>query len=350
MKPSIARGLIVLLLLAALVSGCTKETDQQGTGPAEEEPITIGLSMADLRVERWQTDKRIFTERVEELGASVIVTTADLNAESQTVQAENLILQGVDVLVVIAHDSVKAAEIVEKAHAAGIKVIAYDRLILDSDLDYYISFDNIKVGEEEAKGVLAVVNKGNFVYLGGSQTDNNAFLVKQGTFNVLQPLIDAGDVNLVLDVFNDGWKSEEAYRQLNELLESGQTVDAVIAANDGTASGAIQALAEHGLAGKVPVSGQDASLGGCQNIIKGTQTVSVYKPLSSIATKAAEMAVAAAKDEAVETNTVVSNGMIDVSSYLLDVVAVNKDNMMDTIIKDGFHTYDEVYQDAAVSG
>ncbi|MBN2368654.1 substrate-binding domain-containing protein [Candidatus Woesearchaeota archaeon] len=342
------KGVLILILSLFVVmsfSGCTPSTDNtnENEAPAED-PIVIGFSMADLRVERWQRDRDLFMEKAEELGASVVFVSADLDSDVQETQAENLILQGVDVIVIVAHDGEKAAAIVEKAHDAGIKVIAYDRLIKNSDLDYYISFDNVKVGEYEAQGVVDVVSSGDFAYLGGSPTDNNAFLVKEGSFNVLQPKIDSGDINLVLDVFNDGWKSEEAYRQLKAYLDEHKTLDAVVAANDGTALGAVQALKEFGLDGKVPVSGQDASLGACQMIVEGKQTVTVYKPLKSIADKAAEMAVAVAKGEAVETNQVVNNGKIDVPSYLLDVVGVTKDNMMETVIKDGFQPYEEVYQ------
>ena len=334
---------ICVLITFILVSGCVQQTPAT-TEESEEKMIVIGLSLSDMRVERWQTDRDFFIERAEELGASVIAVSADLSADVQESQAENLILQGIDVLVIVANDGEKAAAIVEKANEAGIKVIAYDRLIKNSDLDYYISFDNVKVGEYEAKGVLDVVSKGDFVYLGGSPTDNNAFLVKEGTFNLLQPKIDSGDITLVLDVFNDGWKSEEAYRQLKAYLSENKKVDAVVCANDGTALGAIQALEEFGLAGKVPVSGQDASLGACQMIAEGKQTVSVYKPIKTIAYKAAEMAVAIAKGETIETKQIVNNGKVDVPSYLLDVEMVTKDTLMNTVIKDGFQSYDDIYQ------
>ena len=339
--------LLPALIGLIILSGCTKEAPANISDSAStpDKEITIGLSLSDLRVERWQTDRDLFIKKAEQLGGSVIVVSADLDSDLQESQAENLILQGVDALVIVANDSEKAAAIVEKAHAAGIKVIAYDRLIKNSDLDYYISFDNEKVGEYEAKGVLDVVSSGNFAYLGGSPTDNNAFLVKEGSMKLLQPKIDSGEINLVLDEFNDGWKSDEAYKHLKAYLDAGGKIDAVVAANDGTALGAIQALEEAGLAGKIPVSGQDASLGACQLIAEGKQTVSVYKPIKFIAEKAAEMAVAAAKGGSPDTNSTVNNGKIDVPSYLLDVTMVTKDNLMDTVIKDGFQNYYSVYQD-----
>ncbi len=336
--------LVVILGLVIMSSGCVQETPTTGVPSAGQDKLVVGLSMATLRTERWATDRDLFVEKANELGAEVNVLSADDDADLQKRQAENLILQGVDVLVVIAQDGDAASYIVDKAHEAGIKVIAYDRLIKNSDLDYYITFDNVKVGEEQVRGVLDVVDSGSFAYIGGSPTDNNAYLVREGSFKLLQPLIDSGNITLVLDNFTEDWKPEIAYETMKNYLESGGEVDAVVAANDGTASGVIAALEEHGLDGKVPVSGQDASLAACQNIVEGKQTVTVYKPLKDIAYEAAVMAVAAAKGEEVDSNTAVNNGKVDVPSYLLDVVAVTKDNMMDTVIKDGFQSYEDVYQ------
>ncbi len=348
MKPNamflIKFPVIAGILILIMSSGCVQETDIPVT-TGEDDSILIGLSMATFRTERWARDRDMFTEKAREFGAEVNVMSADDDADLQNRQAENMILQGVDVLVVVAHDGEKASYIVEKAHEAGIKVIAYDRLIKDSDLDYYITFDNVKVGEVQAQGVVDVVSKGDFAYIGGSPTDNNAFLVKEGSFKVLQPLIDSGDIEIVVEEFTEGWKPELAYETMKNYLEENDgKIDAVVAANDGTASGVITALEEYGLAGTVPVSGQDASLGACQAIVEGKQTVTVYKPIRDIAYKAAEMAVAAANGNTAETNTVVNNGQKDVPSYLLDVVAVTKENIMETVIKDGFQSYDNVYQ------
>lgn len=336
---------VVLLLIAAGVFAYLEFMPKKTETPAsKEKPLVIGLSMATYRTERWQQDRDLFTKRASELGAYVSVQSADDDADRQLQQADNLIYQGVDVLVVVAQDGEKAAAIVDKAHAAGIKVIAYDRLIKNSDLDYYISFNNEKVGESEAKGVLDVVSKGNFAYVGGSPTDNNAYLVRDGSFKLLQPKIDSGDIKLVFNEFIDSWKPEIAYQKIKDYLTKNKTLDAVVVANDGMAGGVIQALAEFGLAGKVPVSGQDATLSACQSIVAGTQVVTVYKPLNAIANKAAEIAVALAKGETVSSNAKVNNGKIDVPSTLLDVVAITKANLEDTVIKDGFHTYEEIYQ------
>ena len=249
--------------------------------------------------------------------------------------------------VVMPSDSDKIAPALEQANAAGIKVIAYDRMINDKDLDMYVSFDNTKVGELEAQGILNVIDHGNFAYIGGSPTDNNALLVKNGSMQVLQPKITSGDIKLVVNTLTPNWDPTQAYQEMKSYLSTGKTVDGVVSANDGMAFGIIQALAEKGLAGKVPVSGQDADISACQRIVQGTQAMTVYKPIELEADEAAEAAVQMAEGQAPAFNATTSNGFIGVPSYLLQPVAVTKDNMMSTVIKDGFHTYAEVYQSSS---
>ena len=159
-------------------------------GGADDGKIKIGFSMDTLQEERWQKDRDLFVAAAEALGAEVDVQAANSDDAKQIAQAENLISQGVDVLVVIPHNAEATAAIVEKAHEAGIKVLAYDRLIKNSDLDLYVSFDNERVGEMQAEAITKLVPKGKYVYIGGSETDNNAHLFKKGAFNVLQPFID----------------------------------------------------------------------------------------------------------------------------------------------------------------
>ncbi|MBN1156884.1 substrate-binding domain-containing protein [Candidatus Woesearchaeota archaeon] len=333
----------LLLMTVLLFSGCGSGKKTTEKTALSEESVIVGFSLGTLREERWLKDQELFTERVNELGGKTIVEFANNDAALQLSQSENLIAQGVDVLVVVPQDAEGAAVMVEKAHAAGIKVVAYDRMIKNCDLDFYVSFDSVKVGELEAKGVVDVVGEGDFAYIGGSPTDNNAFLLKEGSMKVLEPKIESGEITLVVDEFSSDWKSEEAYKTMKEYLEKSGRIDAAVCANDGTAFGAIQALSEYGLAGKVPVSGQDAELSACQRVVEGTQTVTVYKPIKSLAYQAADIAVALAKNQAPESNSKVSNGKIEVLSFLIEPINVNKDNMMETIIKDGFHTYEEVY-------
>ena len=329
----------------------TEETQKEDNTQAKEEDkskdkILIGLSMATLQEERWQKDRDLFVARAEELGAEVLVQSANGDENLQNSQAENLITQGVDVLVVIAQNGETAAAIVDAAHKENIKVIAYDRLITNCDLDYYISFDNVKVGEMQAEALVKRYPKGNYVLIGGSPTDNNAKLVREGQMNILQPYIDRGDIKIVADQWADGWKPEVALKHVeNALTANNNDVVAVVTSNDGCAGAAVQALAEQKLAGKVGVSGQDADLAACQRVAEGTQTVTVYKPIKAIATKAAEMAVALAKGESVSDATEkVNNGKVDVSSVLLSPVAVDASNMYEIVIKDGWHKLEDVYK------
>lgn len=339
--------IIILVIFAGLVLGSIYFLNnllvQKENLLTKKKPVKIGFSMGTTREERWFKDRDLFIQKAQELGATVNVTLSDYDVEKQILQIENLISQGMDVIVVIPSDSEKIAPAIEKANQAGVKVIAYDRLIKNTNIDLYISFDNVKVGELEAESVLEVVNKGNFAYIGGSPTDNNAILLKQGTMGILDSKIKNGDIKLVVDKFSSDWKPEEAYKAIDDYLTSGKSLEAVIAANDGTASGVIQALKKHGLDGKIPVSGQDAELSATQRIIAGTQTSTVYKPINSLAYKAAELAVAMGEGKSPDTTSLIDNGQLMVPSYLLVPITVNKKNMINTIIKDGFHTYEEVY-------
>ena len=242
--------IIVAVALFYFFTG-TKDAVKQTSSP--EHPIVIGLLMGTFKEERWVTDRDLFIQKAQELGAKVVVMDANDDANTQIKQAENLILQGVDVLVIVPQDAQKSAVIIDDAHKAGIKVIAYDRLINNPALDYYVSFDSVKVGKYEAQGIVDVAPKGNFAYVGGSDVDANASLVKEGAFSVLQPRIDSGDIKLVFNESTPGWSQEIAYKNIKNFLAQGGSLDAVVAENDSTAAADIQALEEAGLAGKVPV-------------------------------------------------------------------------------------------------
>lgn len=307
--------------------------------------ITIGFAMDALKEERWKKDKEIFLDKANQLGVNVRVTEADGDEKLQMSQVEQLIAEGVNVLVIVPVNGDTASEAVEKAHSAGIKVLSYDRLVKNSDLDYYISFDNVKVGEIQAKAMLGAVPNGNLAYVGGSPADNNALLFRAGAMNVLKSKIDNGDISLLMDKYSDNWDPNEAYKNVKEMLVNNKgKINGIVCANDGTASGAIQALKEVGLEGTIPVTGQDADLNAIQRIVEGKQLMTVYKPVKSIAEKAAELAVDIANNKKISTNNTVDNGYKKVSSYLLEPVEVNKDNVKDTVIKDGWQKEEDVYK------
>lgn len=342
-KIIIALSIFALLVVAGVFYLNRLLSDKENL-LVSEKPVIIGFSLGTTREERWFKDRDFFIERAQSLGGVVNVALSNYDVEKQISQIENLISQGVSVIVIIPSDSEKLSAVIEKARKAGIKIIAYDRLIKNSDIDLYISFDNVKVGELEAESVASAAKGGKFAYIGGSPSDNNSILLKEGAMNVLTPKIDSGEIELVVNTFTLDWKPIEAYKTIKNYLDAGGSLDAVVAANDGTASGVIQALEEKGLSGKIPVSGQDAELSAVQRIVAGTQTSTVYKPISTLAYTAAEIAVAMAKGQPIKTSNSIDNGKIMVPSYLLSPIIVNKNNINDTIIKDGFHTFKEVYE------
>lgn len=327
----------------------TEDQEQQGLVPLavrnNRDKVKIGFSMDTLLEERWLKDRDLFRQAAEDLGAEVEILAANGDDAVQIVQAETLIAQDVDILVVVPHNAEAMATIVQKAHSAGVKVVAYDRLVRNASVDMYVSFDNVKIGELQAKAITELVPRGNYVYIGGAETDNNAHLLKKGVFDVLQPLIERGDIVVVYDQWTKNWEPANAYANMQAALEAtGNQVDAVIAANDATAYAVIEALAEQGMAGKVPVAGQDADLTAAQSIIAGNQTMTVYKPIQLLAQTAAEAVVKLATDGEVPASQLVSNGKIHVPSVLLPPIAVNRETIDETIIADGFHSKEDVYQ------
>jgi D-xylose transport system substrate-binding protein len=344
----IATALAASLLLSACVSGGNQGTTNGGTARAKKGPndkIKIGFSMDTLKEERWQRDHELVEKHAKELGADILIDVANGDDRVQINQAENMLTQGVDVLIVAPHNGVAAAAIVEAAHRQGVPVISYDRLIKNADVDLYVASQVVKIGEMQAQYLLDRVGKkpANFVIVGGSPTDNNALLLHQGQMNVLKPAVDRGDVKIVKDDYAKEWQAEEALKIVeNALTQSNNKVDAVVASNDGTARGAISALENQGLAGKVLVSGQDADLASLKEILKGRQTMTVYKPIKPLADAAVDAAMKLARGETVETHDKVNNGKLDVPSILLDLVAVDKNNITTTIVKDGYQSLDRI--------
>ena len=312
---------------------------------AKTKKLKIGLSMDTLKEERWQRDRDLFVAKAKELGAEVAVQAANGNDALQISQAENLLTQGVDILVVVPHNGVAAAAIVTAAHKVGKKVLAYDRMIEKADVDLYMSFDNVEVGRMQAKYILEKAPKGNFMVLGGAPTDHNAKLYRQGQLEVLKPKIDKGEVKIVADPWAREWLASEALRHTENVLSKNKdNLQAIIAPNDGTAGGVVAALKQQNLAGKIPVSGQDADLAACQRIVDGTQTMTVYKPIRLLAEKAAEVAVQLARGETPKTASTINNGKKDVPSILITPILVDRGNIDQTVIKDGFHKKADVYK------
>jgi D-xylose transport system substrate-binding protein len=299
----------------------------------------------DLRLERWQKDRDIFVDTAEKLGAKIYVQSANGNEQTQISQIENMISRGVDVLVIIPTNGEVLANVIKEAKRDDIKVLAYDRLINNADIDFYLSFDNEKVGEMQAKSMLAAKSSGRYFLMGGAPTDNNAKLFRQGQMNILQPKIDSGDIKVVGDQWVDSWLAENALKIMeNALTANNNEIDVVVASNDSTAGGAIQALDAQGLAGKVFISGQDADLAAVRRIVDGTQTMTVYKPIVALAQRAAEIAVVLGNKDAPRQNATLNNGVKDVPAWLLEPIAVDANNLKQTVIADGFHAEKDVYR------
>jgi D-xylose transport system substrate-binding protein len=309
-----------------------------GIAHADAAHPKIGFSIDDLRLERWARDRDYFTAAADKLGAKVFVQSADASEQRQIAQIENLISRGVDVLVIVPYNATVLNNAVREAKKAKIKVVSYDRLILNADVDAYISFDNKAVGELQAQSLVALKPKGNYYLLGGAPTDNNAKILREGQLKVLQPLADKGDIKIVGKQWVKDWSASEALSIVeNALTANGNKIDAVVASNDATAGGAIQALASQKLAGKTVVSGQDADLAAVRRVIAGTQAMTVYKPLREIATNAANLAVQLVRGQKPGFNAQLNNGFKNVDTMLLKPVLLNKQNV-DMLVKDGFYT------------
>jgi D-xylose transport system substrate-binding protein len=344
------RTLLVLVSLAlSIVLGLTLgRRAGESSGPARPAQISIGLSLDTLKEARWQADRDMFVQRAGELGARVLVLAANGDDTVQIGDVEKLLTNKVDVLVVVPHDGKAMAKAVRMAHEAGVPVIAYDRVIRDSDLDLYVSFDNLRVGELQARYLvdhLPIPGHGRIIRIYGAKTDDNAAQFKQGQDRVLAPYIQRGDIRVIHEDWAEDWKPENAKRIVNAAVTAqGARFDAVLASNDGTAGGAVQALIEEGLAGRVLVTGQDAEVVALQRIAAGTQAMTIYKPLRTLAQGAAELAVRLARRQVVVAKQTVNNGAIDVPSALFDVVTVTRDNIVGTVVRDGLAGYDDVYR------
>jgi D-xylose transport system substrate-binding protein len=343
-------GLMVLSLALSVAIGVVVA---QGRAPAAAREgsgtggVVIGLSLDTLKEARWQRDRDLMIARAKSQGAEVLVQSANSDDARQISDVAALLTRHVNVLVVVPHDGTAMAKAVSMAHDVGIPVIAYDRMIRDVDLDLYVSFDNVRVGELQAQYVvdhLPTPGQGRIIRIYGSKADNNARLFKDGQDKVLRPYIERHAIQVIHEDWAEDWKPENAKKIVNAAISRhGTAFDAILASNDGTAGGAVQALTEEGLAGKVIVTGQDAEQVACQRIVGGTQSMTVYKPLERLADSAIDLAVRMAKGRPVIATQTVHNGKIDVPSVLADVVAATKDNMMDTVVRDGFLTKQEIY-------
>lgn len=309
---------------------------------------TVGVSWSNFQEERWKTDEAAIKAALEAAGAKYISADAQSSPAKQLTDVESLIAQGANALIILAQDSDAIGPAVEKAVAEGIPVVGYDRLIENPEA-FYITFDNKEVGRMQAAGVFAVKPEGNYVFIKGSSADPNADFLFAGQMEVLKEAVDAGKIKNVGEAYTDGWLPANAQRNMEQFLTANNNaVDAVVASNDGTAGGVVAALAAQGLAGSVPVSGQDGDHAALNRVALGTQTVSVWKDARDLGKAAAEIALELAKGtkmSEIEGAATFSDGPkgVAMTSVLLKPVPITRDNL-NVVIDAGWVSKDVVCQ------
>lgn len=345
LKSVLCISLSVMLVMSMMLTGCGNDSEKIeviGKKSDEERKPQIGMCFDSFVIERWQRDRDVFVSMAKELGAEVNVQNANGDIEEQKNQIDYFIKKGMDVIVIVCIDSDSLADSVKKAKDAGIKVIAYDRLINDSDIDLYISFDNQQVGKLMADTLVdnGIAEK-NVIMVGGSVKDNNVSLVEGPFVDIMKD----NNVTILDQTHCDGWKAELAAEYVSENMDLVEQASAIMCGNDDLAGQVINTLSERRLAGSILVTGQDADLSACQRIVEGTQVMTVYKPVEKLAQQAAEYAVALAEGKtfAEGETSYIESGSHTVPYVGLDPICVTKDNIDDVIINSGFHSRDEVY-------
>jgi D-xylose transport system substrate-binding protein len=325
----IYRFLIVLVFVGSLIqlTGCKPKTPE------------IGILMHSYQNERWTKDKNYLVENLTKEGADVMVEVANNDQQKQIAQAETMIRNGAQVLIVVSINQDEAAKIVELAHEANVKVIAYDRLINGCKLDYYITANSTHIGELQASYLTSLKHKGKYALICGSKYDDNSMKLFLGQMKVLQPFMEKGDIQLVYSEFTDDWTAAQGALHAIRLFEQNpDSITAIIAGSDAIADGVLSILKDKGLEGKVMVAGQDCELDNVKAIMSGEQTCDVLKPLKEMASITAQLAVSLALEKPLKMKfTNESNGKALVKSVLIDAVIVNKNNIENTVIASGFH-------------
>ena len=313
---------------------------------ASAKDVTVGVSWSNFQEERWKTDEAAIKKALGASGAKYISADAQGSPSKQLTDVESLISKGANVLVVLAMDSEAILPAVKKANDEGIPVIAYDRLI-ESPNVLYITFNNVEVGRMMAKAIVAAKPAGNYAFIKGDKGDPNADFLFSGITEILKPAITAGKIKNVGESYTDGWKPDNAQKNMEQILtKNNNKVDAVVCENDGMAGGVVAALKSQGLAGVVPVSGQDGDHAAIDRIALGTQTVSIWKDARDLGKTAGEAAVALAdgkKMTAIAGVKPFTGGAkhILVSGILLTPLPVTKANL-NVIVDKGWITKAEV--------
>ena len=345
---AVVSTMTLVALTAAACGGDDSSTADGGdSGDSGDSSGTdIGVILPDATTSpRWEAnDKPSLSAAFDAAGVSYDIQNAQGSVETFGTLCDQMIGEGVKVLMIVNLDQESGKACLDKATDAGVQSIDYDRLTPGGGAALYVSFDNVKVGELQADYLVKRKPTGNYILIGGAPTDHNAKLVREGQLAALDDAVKRGDIRIVADPWAVDWQADAAMTLTETALKkAGGQVVAVVASNDTTAGGAIQALEKRGLAGKVLVSGQDANLDAVRRIVAGTQTMTVYKPLRPLARGAAQAAVQLAKGEKVEGTATVNNGMKEVQAFLLNPISIRRDLIDQLIISDQFHTREQVY-------
>ncbi len=322
----------------------------QMDSPEEEfigEKAKVGLSFDSLVVERWKRDLETFVALADENGLEVIVQIANDDINEQRKQIKYLIDENVKVLIILPNDFDALSEEILLAKRKGIKVIAYDRMIANADVDAYISFDNIGNGEIIAEKLLTELAKNddekNIIIINGDPKDYNSYMLNEGFYNTFNNRKIYKNISIIEEIWAHGWREAYAFDIVEKVLDEGVSIDGIIAANDVLATGAIEALAERQLAGKVLVVSQDAELSACQRIVEGTQLATIYKPINQLSKTAVEYSLKLIAGESLENEDKISDGTYSIPFIKIKCDVVDRENIDEIIIDSGFHSNENVY-------
>lgn len=346
-----AAKLIPAIFTAALMimtSSCGKKAKTPYSSPKPQETekrLTVGFSIDTLAIERWQRDLDVFMASVRDNDADVIVQNAGNSIEEQKRQLMYLANRNVDIIVVLPKNAESLTEEIEKIRSKNIPVISYDRLVRNTKVDLYITINSTLVGKMMAQEMQKIAGTKNWLLMLGPQEDYNMTLIQNGIYSAL-----INPKKIISEVFfTEGWDYDLSRKKMIDIMTSGKIPDAIICGNDAIADSVLSVLKVYRPGKHIPICGQDADIAACQNIVRGYQDFTIYKPITLLAQTAAQYAVRIASGEKVENlvapGSTIHNGDSPIPAIMLDTKVVKKENMEDVIIESGFHTYNEVYQD-----
>lgn len=338
--------LVVLMTICAMVvCACSAGGNADQSNAQNENALTIGFSMGTLLEDRWVRDRDIFLSRAQQQGIEVIVTNANRDSDVQYKQVEDMLKQGIDILVLAPNDSIKEKKCVDIAKSYGVPVISYDRLVFDANVDAYVSFDNFEVGVQMAEALVKQVPEGGYLLVGGSPNDSNSTTIMEGVGGVIQTQVESGKIKILDQTWIDGWIREDAYEFTAQSIQRfGDQINGIIVGNDSLAWGVIDALSEAQMEDSVYVTGQDADIVACRRIVEGKQLMTVYKPIKELVDETMALCVALKNGEKITTSQKINDGTYDVPFRPCNVIPVTAENMEETVIKDGFHLKEEIFR------